>query len=80
MCCAAQASTVSRNRRSASDGLDTPDFILLSKMSDPNLLLSEFFEAMVYFVKVFVCVKHKMPNNLKFDPITAQKQQYKVNF
>ena len=66
--------------RSASDGLDTPDFILLSKMGDPNLLLSEFFEAMVYFVRVFMCAKHKMLNNLKFDPITAQKQQYKVNF
>ena len=49
-------------------------------MTDPNLLLSGIFEAMVYFIKVFVCVKHKMLNILKFDPITAQKQQYKVNF
>ena len=43
-------------------GRNTPDFILLSKTGDPKLLHSEFFEQALYFIKVFVCVKHEILN------------------
>ena len=43
-------------------GRNTPDFILLSKMGDPKLLHSGFFEQALYFIKVFVCVKHEILN------------------